>query len=370
MLPLGPDPVWLDPPRLETAFCPCQNSTSVDGASTRAPHYSVANPESQVLNPPIGTRIVFSYLPVTIYDTLPNANTTMAIEFNSDCEASARVLTRMSLDEDLRDVGDLTSLSTIPSDLIATVNIVSRQAGVLSGLAILPIVFSEMDVPVQVTTHANDGDPVAPQTLIASVTGPAQTLLTAERTILNFMTLLSGIASRTAQLVTEVRHTKAVILDTRKTFPGYRLLQKYAVRCGGGTNHRMGLYDGILIKDNHIAARGDASCAAAVADARQYAISHGVNPHIEIEVDSLEQLRDALNEHPEIVLLDNMDPITMSEAVRLRDVSTSPATLLEASGGVTLQTVGAIAESGVDRISIGSLTHSSPALDIGFDWPW
>jgi len=294
----------------------------------------------------------------------------MRIEFNSECEAAARTLTKMSLQEDLRDVGDLTSLSTIPTDLHATVNIVSRQSGVVCGLTILPIVFLELDASVVVKYHKQDGDAVARQTQIASISGPVRTLLTGERTVLNFMTLFSGIASRTAEFVTEVQHTKAVILDTRKTFPGYRLLQKYAVRCGGGTNHRMGLYDGILIKDNHIAARGDSTCAAAVADARRYAKAHHVNPKIEIEVDSLDQLRNALQESPEIVLLDNMSPETMRQAVAIRNASHSPSTLLEASGGVTLQTVRAIAESGVDRISIGSLTHSSPALDIGFDWPW
>lgn len=294
----------------------------------------------------------------------------MTIEFNSECANAARVLTKMSLQEDLHDVGDLTSLSTIPADLNAAVNIVSRQSGVVCGLTVLPIVFSELDTSVVVKYHKQDGDAVARQTLIASVSGPVRTLLTGERTVLNFMTLLSGIASRTAEFVAEVLHTKAVILDTRKTFPGYRLLQKYAVRCGGGTNHRMGLYDGILIKDNHIAARGDSTCAAAVADARRYAKSHHVNPKIEIEVDSLDQLRNALQESPEIVLLDNMSPETMQQAVAIRDASSSPKTLLEASGGVTLQTVRAVAESGVDRISIGSLTHSSPALDIGFDWPW
>ncbi len=166
-----------------------------------------------------------------------------------------------------------------------------------------------------------------------------------------------------------VQGTKAVILDTRKTLPGYRLLQKYAVRCGGGTNHRMGLYDGILIKDNHLAARGESSCAAAVADARKYMERFDRKAKIEIEVDSLEQLRDALNATPEIVLLDNMSPALMREAVEIRD-ATSSSTLLEASGGVSLETVRAIAESGVDRISVGSLTHSSPALDLGFDWPW
>ena len=294
----------------------------------------------------------------------------MTIEFSSECEAAARALTKMSLQEDLRDIGDLTSLSTIPTDLNATVNIVSRQAGVVSGLTVLPVVFSELDASVTVQYHKQDGDTVTRQTLIASITGPVRTLLTGERMVLNFMTLLSGIASRTAEFLAEVKHTKAVILDTRKTFPGYRLLQKYAVRCGGGTNHRMGLYDGILIKDNHIAARGDSTCAAAVADARRYAKLHHVNPKIEIEVDSLDQLRNALQESPEIVLLDNMSPETMQQAVAIRNASNSPSTLLEASGGVTLLTVRTIAESGVDRISIGSLTHSSPALDIGFDWPW
>lgn len=294
----------------------------------------------------------------------------MSMEFDQECVTAATMLVKMALQEDLQDVGDLTSRSTIPSDLTATVNIVSRQPGVVCGLAVMPIVFSELAAPVSVDCHVTDGDAIDARDTIASLTGPVQTLLTAERTVLNFLTLLSGIASCTAQFVKEVQHTKAVILDTRKTFPGYRLLQKYAVRCGGGTNHRMGLYDGVLIKDNHIAARGDSTCAAAVKDARRYAQSHGVNAKIEIEVDSLEQLKDALRESPEIILLDNMSPETMKQAVAIRDASASSSTELEASGGVTLQTVRAIAESGVDRISIGSLTHSSPALDIGFDWPW
>ncbi len=294
----------------------------------------------------------------------------MTIEFNLECQSAARLLVKISLAEDLRDGGDLTSLSTIPADLKATVNIVSRQSGIVCGLTVLPLVFAELSAPVSIACHLNDGDAVMQSTLIASLTGRVQNLLTGERTVLNFMTLLSGIASSTALFVAEVQHTKALILDTRKTFPGYRLLQKYAVRCGGGTNHRMGLYDGILIKDNHLAARGDSTCAAAVADARQYANAHHTNPRIEIEVDSLEQLHDALHEAPEIVLLDNMSPELLKQAVAIRDTSTSSATLLEASGGVSISTVRAIAESGVDRISIGSLTHSSPALDIGFDWPW
>jgi nicotinate-nucleotide pyrophosphorylase (carboxylating) len=293
----------------------------------------------------------------------------MTLMFDAETQAVAKVLVRMSLQEDLRDVGDMTCLSTIPADLTATVNLVSRQTGTISGLPILPMVFEELPGPVNSTTHLKDGQTVQRGSVLASMTGPVRSLLTGERTVLNFMTHLSGIATSTAQFVEKVRGTRAVILDTRKTLPGYRLLQKYAVRCGGGTNHRMGLYDGILIKDNHLAARGESTCAAAVADARSYMAARSTNAKIEIEVDSLEQLRDALNERPEIILLDNMTPAMLREAVAIRDARCHE-TLLEASGGVNLQTVQAIAESGVDRISIGSLTHSSPALDLGFDWPW
>jgi nicotinate-nucleotide pyrophosphorylase (carboxylating) len=275
----------------------------------------------------------------------------------------------MALEEDLKDRGDLTCLATIPPELEATVNIVSRQTGVISGLPVLPLVFGQLPGPVSWTLHLHDGERVQRGSLLASVTGLVRSLLIGERTVLNFMTHLSGIASRTAEFVDQVRGTTAVILDTRKTLPGYRTLQKYAVRCGGGTNHRMGLYDGILIKDNHLAARGESSCASAVADARRYMQSIQTNAKIEIEVDSLDQLRDALHAKPEIILLDNMNPDMLREAVAIRDAS-CPGTLLEASGGVTLETVRAIAESGVDRISVGSLTHSSPALDLGFDWPW
>ena len=288
--------------------------------------------------------------------------------FDSETQSAAVTLTRMSLQEDLRDRGDLTCLATIPEKLQATVNIVARQVGVVSGLPVLPLVFAELPGPVTWTHQLEDGQPVQRGTVLASMSGPVRSLLIGERTILNFITHLSGIASRTAEFVALVKETKAVILDTRKTLPGYRLLQKYAVRCGGGTNHRMGLYDGILIKDNHLAARGDATCAEAVADARSYMKTIDAKAKIEIEVDSLAQLKDALNENPEIVLLDNMPPSMLKEAVAIRD-AICPTTQLEASGGVNLQTVRAIAESGVDRISIGSLTHSSPSLDLGFDWP-
>jgi len=289
--------------------------------------------------------------------------------FDAETQAAAKVLARMSLQEDLRDVGDLTCLATIPADLEATVNLVSRQTGVACGLPLLALVFEELPGNVSWSLRMHDGDKVQRGDLLASVTGPVRSQLIGERTILNFMTHLSGIASRTAEFVDRIRGTRSVILDTRKTLPGYRLLQKYAVRCGGGTNHRMGLYDGVLIKDNHLAARGESTCAAAVADARKYMARIAAHAKIEIEVDSLAQLRDALNERPEIILLDNMQPDMLREAVAIRDARCHE-TLLEASGGVTLETVRGIAETGVERISVGSLTHSSPALDLGFDWPW
>ena len=184
--------------------------------------------------------------------------------------------------------------------------------------------------------------------------------------MLNFMTHLSGIATLTKTFVDCVKGTRARILDTRKTLPGWRLLQKYAVRCGGGLNHRMGLYDGVLIKDNHLAAWTEsASIAEAVRSARSLSPA-GIS--IEVEVDTLPQLRDALQGSPDIVLLDNMTVETLSEAVAIRD-RVAPNVQLEASGGVNLGTVTAIAQTGVERISVGALTHSAPALDLGFDWP-
>ncbi len=293
----------------------------------------------------------------------------MPIVFDKATQESAEHLIELGLQEDLRERGDLTCQSTIPESLNASVNIVSRQHGVLSGLVVIPCVFKHLPGNITWKLHLQDGDSVERGSLVATISGPVRSLLIGERTVLNFLTHLSGIATRTAEFVRAIHGTNAIILDTRKTLPGYRLLQKYAVRCGGGTNHRMGLYDGVLIKDNHLAARGDASCASAVADARAYLKSIGLPPMVEIEVDSLEQLRDALAQQPDIVLLDNMGPDMLKEAVQIRN-AIAPATRLEASGGVTLQTVRAIAETGVERISIGGLTHSSPALDLGFDWPW
>jgi nicotinate-nucleotide pyrophosphorylase (carboxylating) len=192
--------------------------------------------------------------------------------------------------------------------------------------------------------------------------------LAAERTVLNFLMHLGGVATRTRQFVDAVAGTKAKILDTRKTLPGWRLLEKYAVRAGGGTNLRIGLFDGCLIKDNHLAVWKEEhprdSLAGVIAAARQ-GVPAGIR--VEIEVDTLEQLREVLAAKPDIVLLDNMDAATIAQAVRLRDWI-APGVLLEASGGVTLETVGAIAAAGVDRISVGAITHSAPVLDMAFDW--
>jgi len=293
----------------------------------------------------------------------------MRIQMDALTKESAEALIRIALEEDLGERGDLTSSSTVDATLSATVNIVARESGVMCGGPLIALVFRSLGSDVRIDLRIHDGDSLHKGSVIATISGLVRSLLSAERTILNFMIHLSGIASRTAAFVDRVKGTKAAILDTRKTLPGYRLLHKYAVRCGGGTNHRMGLYDGILIKDNHLAARGDQAVASAVADARRYMKSHGVQLPIEIEVDTLDQLRDALRETPDIVLLDNMEPARLVQAVEIRD-DVAAGTRLEASGGVTLQTVRAIAESGVDRISIGGLTHSSPALDLGFDWPW
>lgn len=293
----------------------------------------------------------------------------MPHQFDAETAAAAAHLAELSLREDLQDVGDLTSQATIPEHLSAAVRIVVRQPGVIAGLGVLPVVFRLLPGHVRCEVFLQDGDAVSAGSVAAEIHGPVRTLLTGERTVLNFLTHLSGIATRTAEFVRAVRGTSAQILDTRKTLPGYRLLQKYAVRCGGGFNHRIGLHDGMLIKDNHLAARGSSSCAGAVKAARDFLRERRLAVPVEIEVDTLEQLQDALSEHPELVLLDNMSCEQLREAVALRN-QLAPGTRLEASGGVTLQTVHGIAETGVDRISVGSLTHSSPALDIAFDWPW
>lgn len=264
---------------------------------------------------------------------------------------------------------DLTCAAMVDPHEFATIAVVVRRDGVLSGSPVAEMVFGQLDLAVSWEPSVADGMFVAAQTVVARVSGELRSLLIGERTVLNFLMHLSGVATQTRKFVEAVAGTKAVILDTRKTLPGWRALEKYAVRCGGGTNHRMGLYDGVLIKDNHLAAWVRRSGASTIADAvRQARSASPAGIAIEVEVDTLEQLRDALAGSPEIVLLDNMGPPMLREAVRLRD-EIAPATRLEASGGITLSNVREIAETGVDRISIGALTHSAPALDIAFDWP-
>ena len=285
--------------------------------------------------------------------------------FGTSEQSAAETLIALALSEDLSSVGDLTCAALIQPDEQAAVQVVARQAGILAGSPIGRRVFTRLDPSVRWKTHQRDGERILPGTAVATAIGPLRSLLIGERTMLNFMTHLSGIATMTQRFVDAVRGTRAEILDTRKTLPGWRLLEKYAVRCGGGTNHRMGLYDGVLIKDNHLAAWTESdSIASAVETARQRSPA-GIS--IEVEVDTLDQLSDALRGGPDIVLLDNMDVATLRQAVNIRD-HTAPRVLLEASGGVTLETVAAIAQTGVERISVGGLTHSAPALDLAFDW--
>jgi nicotinate-nucleotide pyrophosphorylase (carboxylating) len=278
---------------------------------------------------------------------------------------ACRRLVELALEEDVGP-GDLTSQAVIPKGLDGQAVFVARAAGVVAGLPAAAMVFEALDRRVVVGPLVEDGSAVARGARLATVRGPMRAILAGERTALNFLQHLSGIASHTRHYVDAVAGLACQVLDTRKTLPGWRLLEKYAVRCGGGHNHRLGLYDGVLIKDNHLAAigRGIKEIRKAVEAARAVV---GPNMPVEVEVDDLDELDEALRCGPDIVLLDNMPPDQLREAVQRRD-SLSPRTRLEASGGVTLTTVRAIAETGVDRISIGALTHSSPALDIALDY--
>jgi nicotinate-nucleotide pyrophosphorylase (carboxylating) len=264
---------------------------------------------------------------------------------------------RAALAEDLGQAGDITSAATIPADAIATATFGARRAGVLAGLPLAKAAFRQIDPAVRFECVLRDGNRIAAGEVAARVMGNARAVLAAERVALNYVCHLSGIATATAALVAAVKHTKAVILDTRKTTPGLRVLEKYAVACGGGHNHRMGLHDAILIKDNHVAVVGGA--AAAIRAAR----AHAPNVKIEVEVASLAELDQAVTERPDIVLLDNMTLADMREAV----ARVAGRAKLEASGNVTLETIRPIAETGVDYISSGWITHSAPALDIGLD---
>jgi nicotinate-nucleotide pyrophosphorylase (carboxylating) len=265
--------------------------------------------------------------------------------------------------------GDVTSFVLIPPAAQGQAAFVARQPGVLAGLPAAALVLGAVDPALTFEPLLADGATLQPGVPVALARGPVHSLLTAERTALNFLQRLSGVATQTRRFVDAVAGLPVKVLDTRKTTPGWRLLEKYAVRCGGGHNHRLGLFDGILIKDNHLAATGKRlSLKEVLAAARTSPF--GEMP-VEIEVDSLEQLDEVLTLpprfRPEIVLLDNLAPEQLREAVRRRN-GAAPQVQLEASGGVNLQTVRAIAESGVDRISVGALTHSAVALDLALDY--
>lgn len=277
---------------------------------------------------------------------------------------NARQLIALALQEDLGMDGDRTCQAVISEDLQGQAQFVARSAGVVSGLPLIAMVYEQISAGMTITMEVSDGSSIASMQVLATVKGSMQSLLSGERTALNFLQRLSGIATLTNQYVQATTGTSAKILDTRKTTPGWRVLEKYAVRCGGGTNHRMGLYDGILIKDNHLACLGDKSIANAVRAARK---STANTLPVEIEVDNLQQFADALKEQPDIILLDNMSLDDMRSAVEQRNAS-GLSVLLEASGGLTLARIPDVAKTGVDRISVGALTHSAPALDIGLDY--
>jgi nicotinate-nucleotide pyrophosphorylase (carboxylating) len=264
-----------------------------------------------------------------------------------------------ALDEDLGRAGDITSIATIPETTPARAIMVARQAGVIAGLPLAVATFQKLCPDIDIEAHVRDGAAVAKGTQVLTISGPARAVLTGERTALNFVGRLSGIATLTADYVRQTAGTKLRICCTRKTTPGLRALEKYAVRCGGGFNHRFGLDDAILIKDNHIAVAGGITPVLKRARAH---IGHLVK--VEIEVDTLAQLREVLDSGlADVVLLDNMDIATLSEAVKLA----KERVVLEASGGVTQASIAKIAATGVDYASSGALTHSAPNFDVALD---
>ena len=285
-----------------------------------------------------------------------------------------RRLLELARDEDLGvPPRDLTGELLFEPGTRRRVRLNARSAGVAAGLAFIPeviAVFAQEGEPIGLKPLATDGDAIEPGDTLAELDGSAQAIVRIERTMLNLVARLSGVATRTAAFVRAIEGTKAAICDTRKTTPGMRLLEKYSVRCGGGVCHRLGLHDAVLVKDNHIAGLADDELAGVLARAATKAKSvGGVLRFVQVEVDTLDQLDHVLGLPSgliDMVLLDNMAPGLLREAVRRRDAA-SPRTVLEASGGVTMDTVRAIAETGVDRISVGGLTHQAVSLDLGLD---
>lgn len=298
--------------------------------------------------------------------------------------ADCRQLIRLALLEDIgaTDLAhglDCTTDAIVPQGIRASADLVARGTGVICGMGVAELALAEWAPAIQLTVRCPDGQAVTPGQVVGQITGPAHDILTMERTLLNFLGRLSGIASLTRQYVDQVEGTRAVVLDTRKTTPGWRRLEKFAVACGGGANHRMGLYDAVMIKDNHLAFFRSVvedprrAIPEAVREARRWIDRHadqlpdGIRTQLQLEVDTLPQLHTALATDCDMILLDNMSPEMLTEAVAMRDRAQS-SILLEASGGVNLSTIATIARTGVDRISVGALTHSAVNFDIGLDW--
>jgi len=294
------------------------------------------------------------------------------IVWDAALEAECRRIVQSAFDEDLGQIGDLTSNALVRPDAIGRAAVVARQPGVVAGLPAAQMALAQFDSRIQWQAAVVDGSAVKPGTVLATLVGSARSLLTTERVLLNLLGRLSGIATLTRQFVDAVAPSPVRIYDTRKTTPGWRRLEKYAVRQGGGWNHRMGLFDAVLIKDNHLAVAAVAGSNLTPAEAVRWVRRHLGNSFpvagiLEVEVDTLEQLKEVLPTRPDIVLLDNMTLDQLRQAVALRN-SLAPGVELEASGGITLSTIADIARTGVERISSGALTHSATALDIGLDW--
>jgi nicotinate-nucleotide pyrophosphorylase (carboxylating) len=292
------------------------------------------------------------------------------MNFSEAERRNCRSLIEMAIAEDLGG-GDITSEATIGRERTGQGELVFRQAGVVCGLEVVRAVLRRYDAELTLEAKAADGDRITAGVSVGRVVGNLRAMLAAERVMLNFLQRLSGIATATSHYVAAVRGTAAAICDTRKTAPGWRILEKYAVRCGGGTNHRVGLYDAALIKDNHLAGMGVGGLAAKLRAAVGRIRDIANAAFIEVEVDTLEQLQEVLTvDGVDMALLDNMTVEQMRQAVEMRNkvfCGSGRKVLLESSGGVTLETVRAIAETGVERISVGAITHSVRGVDIGFD---
>ncbi len=288
------------------------------------------------------------------------------MKFDIDPWQQIDQLIALALAEDVGP-GDATTLALAPQESTLSANFTAREDGVVSGTKVLEHLFRQIDPQVKLTTLKNDGETFTKGNKLVHISGPARSVLTGERLALNIFQHMCGVARETRKYVELTKHTNAGIYDTRKTKPGHRAIEKMAVVDGGGNNHRQGLYDMVLIKDNHLALAHIPDTAAAVRIARE-----NCDLEIMVEVDTLKQLEEVLPEEPDYVLLDNMGPDMLRQAVEMCDSFSAKENKkrpkLEASGGINLNTVKAIAESGIDRISVGAITHSAPALDIGLDY--